>query len=112
MTHPPASTALEDLTVIDLTRVRAGPTCVRQFADWGARVIKIEMPEEGPVSTQSDFAARHDPDFQNLHRNKRAMTLNLKSEDGKAVLRRLVERADSIVENSRPHVKAAARTGD
>jgi formyl-CoA transferase len=105
MTHPPASTALEDLTVIDLTRVRAGPTCVRQFADWGAKVIKIEMPEEGPAATQSDCAARHDPDFQNLHRNKRAMTLNLKSEDGKAVLRRLVERADIIVENYRPDVK-------
>jgi len=105
MTQPPASTALEDLTVIDLTRARAGPTCVRQFADWGARVIKIEMPEEGPVSTQSDFSARHDPDFQNLHRNKRGMTLNLKSPDGVAVLRRMVERADIVVENYRPDVK-------
>ena len=73
----PASAALSDLTVIDLTRVRAGPTCVRQFADWGAKVIKIEMPEEGSASTQSDFAARHDADFQNLHRYKRGMTLNL-----------------------------------
>ena len=105
MTQPPASTALEDLTVLDLTRARAGPTCVRQFADWGAKVIKIEMPEEGPVSTQSDFSARHDPDFQNLHRNKRGMTLNLKNADGTAILRRLVERADIIVENYRPNVK-------
>ena len=105
MTQPPASTALQDLTVIDLTRVRAGPTCVRQFADWGAKVIKIEMPEEGPVSTQSDFAARHYPDFQNLHRNKRGMTLNLKSPDGVAVLHRLVKSADIIVENYRPDVK-------
>ena len=69
MTQPPASTALEDLTVIDLTRVRAGPTCVRQFADWGAKVIKVEIPEEGPVSTHSVFGARHDADFQNLYRN-------------------------------------------
>ena len=76
----PASTALETLTVLDLTRVRAGPTCVRQFADWGAKVIKIEMPEEGGGSTQTDFSARHEADFQNLHRNKRGMTLNLKSE--------------------------------
>ena len=77
-----ASTALDDVTVLDLTRVRAGPTCVRQLADWGAKVIKIEMPEEGGSSTQTDFSARHEPDFQNLHRNKRGMTLNLKSPDG------------------------------
>jgi crotonobetainyl-CoA:carnitine CoA-transferase CaiB-like acyl-CoA transferase len=105
MTQPPASTALETLSVIDLTRVRAGPTCVRQLADWGAKVIKIEMPEDGPSSTQSDFSARHEPDFQNLHRNKRAMTLNLKNVEGVAVLRRMVERADVIVENYRPDVK-------
>ena len=105
MTQPSPSTALEYLTVIDLTRVRAGPTCVRQLADWGAKVIKIEMPEDGPASTQTDFSARHEPDFQNLHRNKRGMTLNLKSADGVAVLRRMVERADVIVENYRPDVK-------
>jgi crotonobetainyl-CoA:carnitine CoA-transferase CaiB-like acyl-CoA transferase len=101
-----ASSALETLTVLDLTRVRAGPTCVRQLADWGAKVIKIEMPEEGANSSQTDFSARHEPDFQNLHRNKRSITLNLKSAEGLAVLRRLVERADVIVENYRPDVKA------
>jgi crotonobetainyl-CoA:carnitine CoA-transferase CaiB-like acyl-CoA transferase len=105
MTERSASTALETLTVIDLTRVRAGPTCVRQLADWGAKVIKIEMPEEGATATQSDFSARHEPDFQNLHRNKRGMTLNLKSADGLGVLRRMVERADVVVENYRPDVK-------
>jgi crotonobetainyl-CoA:carnitine CoA-transferase CaiB-like acyl-CoA transferase len=99
------SAALDDLTVLDLTRVRAGPTCVRQFADWGAKVIKIEMPEEEGSATQTDFSARHEPDFQNLHRNKRSMTLNLKSAEGTAVLRRMVERADIIVENYRPAVK-------
>ena len=105
MNNASPSTALDDVTVLDLTRVRAGPTCVRQFADWGAKVIKIEMPEEGGAATQTDFAARHEPDFQNLHRNKRSMTLNLKSRDGAAVLRRMVERADIIVENYRPDVK-------
>ena len=99
------STALEDVTVLDLTRVRAGPTCVRQFADWGAKVIKIEMPEEGAGATQTDFSARHEADFQNLHRNKRGMTLNLKTAGGIAVLRRMVEQADVIVENYRPDVK-------
>jgi len=105
MTPPQTSTAFETLTVLDLTRVRSGPTCVRQFADWGANVIKIEMPEEGGSSTQTDFSARHDADFQNLHRNKRGMTLNLKSAEGISILRRLVERADIIVENYRPDVK-------
>src|SRR6185312_13858564 len=105
MPFRPASSALSDLLVLDLTRVRSGPTCVRQFADWGANVIKIEMPEEGGSSTQTDFSARHDADFQNLHRNKRGMTLNLKSAEGISILRRLVERADIIVENYRPDVK-------
>jgi formyl-CoA transferase len=102
----PASTALNDLTVLDLTRVRAGPTCVRQFADWGANVIKVEMREApGSASTQSDFSTRHEPDFQNLHRNKRAITLDLKTAEGLEVLHRLVERADVLVENYRPDVK-------
>src|SRR5512134_3236996 len=74
-----ASTALSHVKVLDLTRVRAGPTAVRQLADWGAQVIKIEMP--GSDDTP-DFMDRHSPDFQNLHRNKRSMTLNLKSPEG------------------------------
>ena len=106
-----ASTALDDVTVLDLTRVRAGPTCVRQLADWGAKVIKIEMPEEGGSSTQTDFSARHEADFQNLHRNKRSMTLNLKSPDGLEVLRRMVTQADVIVENYRPDVKTRLGIG-
>ena len=106
-----ASTALDDVTVLDLTRVRAGPTCVRQLADWGAKVIKIEMPEEGGSSTQTDFSARHEADFQNLHRNKRGMTLNLKSPDGLEVLRRMVKQADVIVENYRPDVKTRLGIG-
>ena len=105
MTRPSASTALDTLTVLDLTRVRAGPTCVRQLADWGAKVIKIEMPEEGGSATQTDFSARHEADFQNLHRNKRGMTLNLKSAEGCAILRRMAAQSDVIVENYRPDVK-------
>ena len=105
MTPSSPSSALASLTVLDLTRVRAGPTCVRQLADWGANVIKIEMPEDGAASTQTDFSARHEPDFQNLHRNKRGVTLNLKNADGRAILRRMVERADVLVENYRPDVK-------
>jgi crotonobetainyl-CoA:carnitine CoA-transferase CaiB-like acyl-CoA transferase len=87
--------------VIDLTRVRAGPTCVRQLADWGADVIKIEAPE-GDAGLGGE---RHGPDFQNLHRNKRSLTLNLKAPEGLEVLKRLVAQADVAVENYRPDVK-------
>ena len=87
--------------VLDLTRVRAGPTCVRQLADWGADVIKIESPD-GDAGLGG---ARHGPDFQNLHRNKRSLTLDLKSADGIAIMRGLVEGADVVVENYRPDVK-------
>src|SRR5258708_5038244 len=103
MSRPFASKALERITVLDLTRVRAGPTCVRQLGDWGANVIKIEARDD--ASKGADFAPRHDPDFQNLQRNKRSLALNLKSADGVAILRRLVERADVLVENFRPDVK-------
>jgi formyl-CoA transferase len=99
-----ASKALARFTVLDLTRVRAGPTCVRQLADWGANVIKIEKPPSAPGDAPPD-EARDSPDFQNLHRNKRSITLNLKAKEGVAVLRRMVERADVVVENFRPDVK-------
>ena len=92
------------MTVLDLTRVRAGPTCVRQLADWGANVIKIEA-RMGKDTAQADFAGRHEADFQNLHRNKRSMLLDLKIPEGLEILRRLVERADVLVENFRPDVK-------
>ncbi|HUB95449.1 MAG TPA: CoA transferase [Stellaceae bacterium] len=106
MSGPAASTALAGLVVIDLTRARAGPTCVRQFADWGASVVKVEMRETDPSnSSQADFSARHDPDFQNLHRNKRSLAIDLKHPDGQRIFRRLVERADIVVENYRPDVK-------
>src|ERR1700744_6546994 len=87
--------------VIDLSRVRAGPTAVRQLADWGASVIKVESPE-GDAGMGGE---RHGPDFQNLHRNKRSITLNLKSPEGVNILKRLVREADVLVENYRPDVK-------
>ena len=94
---------LAKYTVLDLTRVRAGPTAVRYFADWGANVIKVEMP---PGAGEADMGGpRHGPDFQNLHRNKRSITLNLKEADGKAVFMKLVEKADVVVENYRADVK-------
>ena len=104
MSAKPASDALKRFTVLDLTRVRAGPTCVRQLADWGANVIKIELPEAMDAGNALG-GARHGPDFMNLHRNKRAMTLNLKSKKGVSLLKRLVKTADVIVENYRPDVK-------
>ena len=95
---------LSRFTVLDLTRVRSGPTCVRQLADWGANVIKIEAPEE--VDTGSGLGGdRHGPDFQHVHRNKRGITLNLKHPDGLALFRRMVGKADVVVENYRPDVK-------
>jgi len=98
----PSADALSHLRVIDLTRVRAGPTCVKQFADWGADVIKIEMPAG---DGEDGFGPRHGSDFQNLHRNKRSLTLNLKEARGVEVLKRLVKTADVVVENYRPDVK-------
>ncbi|MDO9708969.1 CaiB/BaiF CoA transferase family protein [Paracraurococcus lichenis] len=95
---------LSRFTVLDLTRVRSGPTCVRQLADWGANVIKIEAPEE--IDTGSGMGGdRHGPDFQHVHRNKRGITLNLKHPDGLALFRTMVAKADVVVENYRPDVK-------
>ena len=96
---------LARFTVLDLTRVRAGPTAVRQLADWGANVIKIEAPDAADKA-RGMGGARHGPDFQNLHRNKRSMTLNLKEPAGHAAFMRLVEQADVVVENYRPDVKS------
>jgi formyl-CoA transferase len=98
------SPPLARFTVLDLTRVRSGPTAVRQLADWGANVIKIEAPA-AIDSAKGMGGARNGPDFQNIHRNKRGITLNLKSAGGHAVLMRMVEKADVVVENFRPDVK-------
>jgi formyl-CoA transferase len=104
MPVPHASQALSRFTVLDLTRVRAGPTCVRQLADWGANVIKIDALLED--SGEQLGGPRQGSDFQNLHRNKRAISLNLKDPKGLEVFNRLVAKADVVVENFRPDVKA------
>ena len=90
---------LDHIQVIDLTRARSGPTCVRQLADMGAQVIKVEQPDD------EEGVGRHNSDFQNLHRNKRSLVLNLKDPRGGAVLKKLITRADVLVENYRPEVK-------
>jgi crotonobetainyl-CoA:carnitine CoA-transferase CaiB-like acyl-CoA transferase len=92
---------LAGLTVLDLTLARAGPTCVRHLADWGADVIAVQppMPGEDLIGSRDGF------DYQNLHRNKRIISLNLKSEEGHAAFLRLVRKADVVVENMRPDVK-------
>ncbi len=94
---------LAKYTVLDLTRARAGPTCVRQLVDWGARAIKIEMP--GGRTGDGMGGNRHGFDFQNLHRNKEGITLNLREPDGVAIFKKLVAKADIVVENYRPDVK-------
>ena len=93
---------LSHIKVLDLTLARAGPTAVRQFADWGAEVIRIEAPEaaEDPAGI-----GRHGPDFQNLHRNKRAITIDLKNRHGLSVFMNLARGADVVIENMRSEVK-------
>src|SRR5450756_1075959 len=103
MSFTPASKALARFKVLDLTRMRAGPTPARQLADWGADVIKIELPKG---LDESDMGGpRHGPDFQNLHRNKRSLTLNLKEADGVAIFKRIAETADVVIENYRPDIR-------
>ncbi|MBJ81905.1 MAG: formyl-CoA transferase [Acidimicrobiaceae bacterium] len=91
---------LSDITVIDLTIARAGPTAVRQLADWGADVVRVESPEGG-----FQAGGRTSPDYLNLHRNKRSIVIDLKNPDGQAVLHRMVKSADVVVENMRTPVK-------
>ena len=101
MDQPPNGLPLSDLRVLDFTVARAGPTCVRQLADWGAQVIRVDAPHVD----DADGNVRHGSDFQNLHRNKRSITLDLKTERGREIAHELVRRADVVVENMRPPVK-------
>ncbi|MBI3435314.1 MAG: CoA transferase [Proteobacteria bacterium] len=104
MTRPAGSAALSHLRVLDLTRVRAGPTCCRILADFGADVVKIEAPPG--VDPNDDMSGPRDGfDMLNLHRNKRSLTLNLKAPEGHDVFMQLAARADVVVENFRPDVK-------
>jgi crotonobetainyl-CoA:carnitine CoA-transferase CaiB-like acyl-CoA transferase len=98
--------ALSRFTVLDATRVRAGPTAVRTFADLGARVIKLEIPPGAPGADDMIGGRDHNrADYENLHRNKESLTLNMKEPEGRAILLELVQRADVFVENYRPDVK-------
>src|SRR5919199_407857 len=97
--------ALSHIKVIDLTRARSGPTCIRQLSELGAQVVKIEAVEVEEDGTGD----RHGFDFQNLHPNKRSMTLNLKHPEGRQILLRMVKDADVVVENFRPDVKRRLR---
>ena len=103
MPHIPASSALSRFRVVDLTQVRAGPTAARQLADWGADVIQVQMPEH--MRGDDTLGGQEGSDYQYTHRNKRSLTLNLKEPEGIAVLKRLVETADVVLENFRPDVK-------
>jgi crotonobetainyl-CoA:carnitine CoA-transferase CaiB-like acyl-CoA transferase len=95
--------ALSRFRVLDLTRARAGPTAARMIADWGAETIKIEQP---PTLSETPLGGPRDGfDFQNLHRNKRSMTLNLKEDEGREIFLKMVKSADVVIENYRPDVK-------
>src|ERR1700709_21434 len=94
---------LSRFKVIDLTLARAGPSCVRTLADWGADVIRVEPPPEAGETSEA-VGRRDASDFQNLDRNKRAITLNLKTDEGREIFMQLAEKADVIVENMRPSV--------
>src|SRR4051812_50178982 len=107
MPRPEPSSALAHLRVLDLTRVRAGPTCTRILADFGADVIKIESPP-GLDPNEAMSGPRHGYDMQNLHRNKRSLTLNLKTDEGMAILRRLAPTPAGGGENFRPDGKDPA----
>ena len=93
---------LSGLVVLDLSLARAGPTCVRHLADWGADVIRVQPPDDGGEEV---IGKREGPDYQNLHRNKRTVTLNIKSPEGHAAFMKLVSKADVLVENMRAAVK-------
>ena len=103
MPHMPASEALKRFRVIDLTQVRAGPTCCRQLADWGADVIQLQMPEH--MRGDDTLGGQDGSDYQYTHRNKRSITLDLKQAEGIATLKRLIAGADVVVENFRADVK-------
>jgi crotonobetainyl-CoA:carnitine CoA-transferase CaiB-like acyl-CoA transferase len=95
---------LDGVTVLDLTRVLSGPYCTMLLADMGARVIKIEQPGRGDDTRGwgPPFLGSESAYFLSINRNKESLTLDLKSEDGRAILERLLARADVLVENFRP----------
>lgn len=105
-TSPERKGPLSRFTILDASRVRAGPTAIRTFADLGARVIKLEIPPGVPGADDMIGGRDHNrADYENLHRNKESLTLNMKEPKGKAILEQLVKEADVFIENYRPDVK-------
>jgi crotonobetainyl-CoA:carnitine CoA-transferase CaiB-like acyl-CoA transferase len=103
---------LEGIRVVDLSRVLAGPFCSMFLADMGAEVIKIEDPRHGdPLREQGEKRNGLSLYFATYNRNKRSITLSLRSEQGKEVLRRLVASADVVLDNFRPGVMEAMGLG-
>ena len=102
----PRKGPLSRFTILDASRVRAGPTAIRTFADLGARVIKLEIPPGAPGGDDMIGGRDHNrADYENLHRNKESLTLNMKEPEGLAILHELVKSADVFIENYRPDVK-------
>lgn len=102
----PRKGPLSRFTILDASRVRAGPTAIRTFADLGARVIKLEIPPGAPGGDDMIGGRDHNrADYENLHRNKESLTLNMKEPEGLAILHELVKTADVFIENYRPDVK-------
>lgn len=94
---------LENITIIDMTRVLAGPYCTMMLGDFGANIIKVEIPGRGDDSRGlGPFANGESAYFMGNNRNKKSITVDLKNEGGKEVLRKLLEKADAVVENFRP----------
>ncbi len=96
---------LSKYTVLDLTIARAGPTAARVLADWGANVIQINPPNKPGQKGGSVTGKRDGFDFQNLQRNKRGLTLDLKNPEGHALFLKMASKADVILENFRADVK-------
>ena len=95
--------ALSDIKVLDLTRVLAGPYATMVLADLGAEIIKIEQPEKGDDSrAYGPYKNGESAYFMSLNRNKESITLNLKTPEGKEILKELVKKVDVLVENFRP----------
>lgn len=94
------SLPLEDITVLDLSIARAGPTAVRQLADWGANVVRIESPGGG-----FEAGGHSSPDYLNLHRNKRSICIDLKNVNGRYLFHSMVSQSDVVIENMRTPVK-------
>jgi len=103
---------LEGIRVVDLTRILSGPFCSMFLADMGAEVIKVEDPDGGdPIRAQGETVDGFSLYFATFNRNKRSIVLDLRSEEGRAVLRRLIARADVLVDNYRPGVLDAMGFG-